>query len=141
MKKIFSILAILFFALSFSQTYVKVISQKDQLEKSYKGGQDNFNKDLSSNLQQTGSLFQVTGDFKLNFKVDENGDISNVRVLPELFDNSFEREVKRDVLRMKKHFVSNQEQNVSVDLNFSRNIPDQDGRAFLTYSQSTVNSR
>lgn len=141
MKKIFSIIAISVFALSYSQTYVKVTSDKSQLETVYAGGQQKFNTDLSDNLQYTGNAFQVNGDFKLNFNIDENGKISDVKLLPELFDKSFEREVKRDLGRMKKHFVSNQKQNVSVGLSFSRDIPYNDGRAFLTSSQSYSNTR
>ncbi|MEY8758073.1 hypothetical protein [Chryseobacterium tongliaoense] len=141
MKKIFSIIAISVFALSFSQTYVKVTSDKNQLETVYAGGQQKFNTDLSDNLQYTGNTFQVNGDFKLNFNIDENGKISDVKLSPELFDKSFEREVKRDLGRMKKHFVGNQKQNVSVGLSFSRDIPDHDGRAFLTSSQSYTNTR
>lgn len=53
-------------------------------------------------------MFQVTGDFTWNFNVDEGGKISYIKLIPELFDKSFEREEKRDVLRMKKHFASNE---------------------------------
>ncbi|EJL73700.1 hypothetical protein [Chryseobacterium populi] len=141
MKKIFSVITISVFTLSYSQTYVKVTSDKNQLETVYAGGQQKFNTDLSDNLQYTGNAFQVNGDFKLNFNIDEDGKISEVKLLPELFDKSFEREVKRDLGRIKKHFVSNQKQNVSVSLSFSRDIPDHDGRAFLTCSKPYANIR
>lgn len=135
MKKIFSVLAILIFALSFSQrnsTNIEVRVNKDQTDKIYKGGQDKFKKDLSDNLQYTANAFQVLGDFKLNFSVDENGEVSDVKLYPELFDKSFEREVKRDVSRMEKHFAKNQKQNISVNLNFSREVIPSDSRfAFI----------
>lgn len=133
MKKIGLVLAITISAFSFSQTYVKVSSDKTQVEDTYKGGQEKFDSDLANNLQVTGGMFQVTGDFKLNFNIDEGGKISDIQLLPELFDKSFEREVKRDVLRMKRHFANNEKQKVSVDLSFSRNIPDQSTRTAMTY--------
>ena len=128
MKKIISVLAVLAFTLSFSQTLVKIKSDKNVLDSAYKGGQGKFDKDLALNLQQTGNSFQVTGDFVLNFNVNEKGEISDVKLLPELFDKTFEIEVKRDLARVQKNFAKNKEENVSLALNFSRNIPDRDGR-------------
>lgn len=128
MKKIFSVLAVLAFTFSFSQTLVKIKSDKNQLNGSYQGGQEKFDKDLAFNLQQTGNSFQVTGDFTLNFNVNEKGEVSDVKLLPAVFDQSFEREVKRDLVRMQKRFTKNKKENISLALSFSRNIPDQDGR-------------
>ncbi|MDF2933916.1 MAG: hypothetical protein K0R36_3247 [Chryseobacterium sp.] len=133
MKKIFSALAIMVFAFSFSQTSVSVKSDKMQLEKIYTGGQEKFDRDLQNNLEYTANSFQAIGDFKLNFIVDENGKISDIKLLPQLFDKSFEKEVKRDVMRMKKHFANNKKQNISVALNFSRDYRSSDDRqAFMT---------
>lgn len=132
MKKIMSVVAVLAFTFYFSQTFVKINSDKNQLNGIYQGGQEKFNKDLSFNLQQTGNSYQVTGDFILKFKVDENGEIADMKLLPELFDKTFEREVKRDLARVQKHFAKNKEENISLALNFSRNIPDQDGRINFT---------
>lgn len=132
MKKIISVLAVLAFTLSFSQTLVSIKSDKNVLNSIYKGGQEKFDKDFALNLQQTGNSFQVTGDFVLNFKVNEEGEISDVKLLPELFDKTFEMEVKRDLARVQKNFAKNKEENVSLALNFSRNIPDRDGRVNFT---------
>lgn len=101
MKKLLSVLAIAVFTFSFSQTNVSVKSDKQQLEKVYNGGHAKFNKDLQNNLEHTANAFQALGDFKLNFSIDEDGKISDIKLFPQLFDQAFEREVKRDVLRMK----------------------------------------
>lgn len=139
MKKLLSVLAIAVFTFSFSQTNVNVKSDKQQLEKLYDGGQAKFNKDLRDNLGYTANAFQALGDFKLNFSVDEDGKISNVKLLPELFDKSFEREVKRDVMRMKKHFTNNANQKISVALNFSREYRDYENNgALLTNDNYTT---
>ncbi|CEJ71996.1 hypothetical protein BN1195_04351 [Chryseobacterium oranimense G311] len=139
MKKIISVLAVLAFTHSFSQTFVKIKSDKNVLDSAYKGGQEKFDKDLALSLQQTGNSFQVTGDFVLNFNVSEKGEISDIKLLPELFDKTFEIEVKRDLARVQKNFAKNKEEKVSLGLNFSRNIPDQDGRA--SFAPNTNTSR
>ena len=141
MKKICSVLAIAIFAFSFSQTCVKITSDKAQLKKAYQGGQEKFDYDLANSLKITGGIFQVNGDFKLNFNVNENGNITDIKLLPELFDKSFEKEVKRDVLRMKKHFANNEKQNISVDLSFSRNVVDKSTQSVLTNLQTENRSR
>lgn len=131
MKKLLSVLAITVFTFSFSQTYVAVKSDKQQLEKVYNGGQAKFNKDLQNNLGHTANAFQALGDFKLNFSVDEDGKISDIKLFPQLFDQAFEREVKRDVMRMKKHFANNTNKKISVDLNFSRDYRDSENNGAL----------
>lgn len=138
MKKIISVLAVLAFTFSFSQTLVKIKSDKNVLNSVYKGGQEKFDKDLALNLQQTGNSFQVTGDFVLNFNVNEKGEVSDVKLLPELFEKTFEVEVKRDLARLQKNFTKNKEENISLALNFSRNIPDQDGRASLAPNTNII---
>ena len=139
MKKLLSVLALLVYTFSFSQTYVEVKSSKTQLEKVYKGGQKKFDRDLQNNLGYTANGFQAIGDFQLNFSVDEDGKISDIKLLPELFDKSFEREVKRDVGRMKKHFANNTNQNISVALNFSREIGGSDIRqAFMAQDKEAA---
>ncbi|KMQ63411.1 hypothetical protein ACM40_00910 [Chryseobacterium sp. BLS98] len=138
MKKIISVLAVLAFTFSFSQTLVKIKSDKNVLNNVYKGGQEKFDKDLALNLQQTGNSFQVTGDFVLNFNVNEKGEVSDVKLLPELFEKTFEVEVKRDLARLQKNFTKNKEENISLALNFSRNIPDQDGRASLAPNTNII---
>lgn len=124
MKKLLSVLAIAVFTLSFSQTNVSVKSDAHQVEKVYDGGHAKFNKDLQDNLLHTANAFQALGDFKLNFIVGEDGKISDIKLFPQLFDQAFEREVKRDVMRMKKRFVNNTNQKISVALNFSRDYRD-----------------
>jgi hypothetical protein len=131
MRKLFSVLAISVFALSFSQqnnTNIKVTVDKSLSDKIYKGGQDKFKENLSDNLQYTANDFQVLGDYQLNFSVDENGKISDVKLYPELFDKSLEREMKRDLSRIGKHFVTDKKQNISVGLSFSREVWPQDSR-------------
>lgn len=139
MKKIISILAVLVFAFSYSQvnnTNVEIRANKDQIEKVYPKGLDKFKEDLSSNLQFTANDFQVLGNFKLDFNVNENGEISDIKISPELFDKAFEREVKRDVSRMAKHFASNQKENISVNLSFSRGYKDKNERVhYASYSR------
>ncbi len=138
MKKIISVLAVLAFTFSFSQTLVKIKSDKNVLNSVYKGGQEKFDKDLALNLQQTGNSFQVTGDFILNFNVNEKGEVSDVKLLPELFEKTFEVEVKRDLARLQKNFTKNKGENISLALNFSRNIPDQDGRTSLAPNTNII---
>ncbi|KAA0127483.1 hypothetical protein FY557_12745 [Chryseobacterium sp. SN22] len=128
MKKLFSFLATGLFAFSFSQTYVKVSFDKNQIENIYKGGQKKFETDLSNNLRYTANTFQANGDFKLSFTISDKGEVANVKLLPELYDKSFEREVKRDIKRMKKYFAGSQNQEVSINLNFGRDLPPSDGR-------------
>ena len=139
MKKIISILAVLIFAFSYSQvnnTNVEIKANKDQIEKVYPKGLDKFKEDLSSNLQFTANDFQVLGNFKLDFNVNENGEISDIKISPELFDKAFEREVKRDVSRMAKHFASNQKENISVNLSFSRGYKDKNERVhYASYNR------
>lgn len=139
MKKIFSVLAVTVFAFSFSQTYVNVSSAKNQVENVYKGGQEKFEYDLTNNLRYTANAFQANGNFTLNFKVNENGDITDVKLLPELYDKGFEREVKRDLGRMKKHFAVNQPKNVSVALSFGRDLKPSDGRLAFQGRDSFAN--
>lgn len=139
MKKIFSVLALTVFAFSFSQTYVNVSSVKNQVENVYKGGQEKFEYDLTNNLRYTANSFQANGDFTLNFKVNENGDITDVKLLPELYDKGFEREVKRDLGRMKKHFAVNKPENVSVRLSFGRDLKPSDGRLAFQGRDSFAN--
>ncbi|MCU7617359.1 hypothetical protein NZ698_09120 [Chryseobacterium sp. PBS4-4] len=141
MKKLLSVLSIAVFTFSFSQTNVSVKSDKQQLEKVYNGGQVKFNKDLQNNLGHTANVFQALGDFKLNFSVDEDGKISNIKLLPELFDKSFEREVKRDVQRMKKHFANNTNQKISVALNFSREYRDSENTGALLTNDNYASSQ
>ncbi|WP_146943975.1 hypothetical protein [Chryseobacterium hagamense] len=128
MKKLFSFLAMGLFTLSFSQTYVKVSFDKDQVETIYKGGQKKFETDLSGNLRYTGNVFQANGDFRLSFTLNDKGEIADVKLLPELYDKTFEREVKRDLKRMEKHFAGKQNQEVSVNLSFGRDIQPSDAR-------------
>ncbi|WP_375181520.1 hypothetical protein [Chryseobacterium sp.] len=139
MKKIFSVLALTVFAFSFSQTYVNVSSVKNQVENVYKGGQEKFEYDLTNNLRYTANAFQANGDFTLNFKLNENGDITDVKLLPELYDKGFEREVKRDLGRMKKHFAVNKPKNVSVGLSFGRDLKPSDGRLAFQGRDSFAN--
>lgn len=139
MKKIFSVLALTVFAFSFSQTYVNVSSVKNQVENVYKGGQEKFEYDLTNNLRYTANAFQANGDFTLNFKLNENGDITDVKLLPELYDKGFEREVKRDLGRMKKHFAVNKPENVSVRLSFGRDLKPSDGRLAFQGRDSFAN--
>jgi len=141
MKKLLSALAFAVFTFSFSQTYVGVKSDKSQLENVYNGGQEKFNKDLQNNLGYTANVFQALGDFKLNFSVDEEGKISDIKLLPELFDKSFEREVKRDVMRMKKHFANNVNQKISVALNFSREYRDYQNSGALLINDNYASSQ
>lgn len=136
MKKIFSLLAITIFAFSFSQqnkTSIEIKTDKDKIEKVYSKGFEKFKNDLANNLQYTANSFQVLGDFKVNFTINENGKISDVKVFPELFDKSFENEVKRDVSRMQKHFSSNQKENISINLSFSRGYRDFNERVQFAY--------
>lgn len=121
------------FASAFSQqTKIDVKADKDQIEKVYPNGLDKFKQDLAGNLQYTANAYQVLGDFKLDFSVDEKGNISNVKIYPEIFDLTFEREVKRDFSRMKKQFTSGKKENVSVGLSFSRGYKSFDDRVNLT---------
>ncbi|KMQ69629.1 hypothetical protein ACM39_00760 [Chryseobacterium sp. FH2] len=137
MKKILLILTVSIFTFSFSQqnnTNIKVEVNKNQIEKVYPKGLDRFEKDLAGNLQYTANEYQVLGDFKLNFTVDKNGKISDIKISPEVFDTSFEKEVKRDISRMAKHFASAQKENISVDLSFSRGYNPLDSR--INYASS-----
>jgi hypothetical protein len=136
MKKTLSIIAISIFALSFSQrnTNVEIKVDKDQIEKVYPKGLDKFKQDLAGNLQYTANEYQVLGNFKLNFNVEKDGEISAIKISPKVFDVSFERQVRRDVSRMAKHFASGQKENVSVDLSFSRRYNSFDERARFTAS-------
>ncbi len=129
MKKLFSILATGLFTLSFSQTYVKVSLEKSQVETIYKGGPKKFESDLSDNLRYTGNVFQANGDFKLSFNVNDKGEIADVKLLPELYDKTFEREVKRDLKRMEKHFAGTRNQEICVNVSFGRDIQPSDARA------------
>jgi hypothetical protein len=128
MKKLVSFLATGLFALSFSQTHVKVSLDKNQVEDLYKGGQEKFETDLSDNLTYTGNVFQANGDFKLSFNVNDKGKVTNVKLLPELYDKTFEREVKRDFKRMEKHFAGTCNRKVSVKLSFGRDFQPSDAR-------------
>ncbi|AYN00965.1 hypothetical protein [Chryseobacterium sp. 3008163] len=141
MKKLLSVLAIAVFTFSFSQTNVSVKSDKQQLEKVYNGGQAKFNKDLQNNLGHTANVFQALGDFKLNFSIDKDGKISDIKLFPQLFDQAFEREVKRDVLRMKKHFANNTNQKISVALNFSRDYIDSGNNGALLTNDNYATSQ
>lgn len=85
MRKIISILAVLVFAFSYSQvnnTNVEIKANKDQIEKVYPKGLDKFKEDLSRNLQYTANDYQVLGNFKLDFSINENGKISDIKFLP-----------------------------------------------------------
>jgi hypothetical protein len=133
MKKILSVIAIISFAFAFSQqTRIVIKADKDQIEKVYPNGFNEFKQNLAGNLQYTANDYQVLGDFKLDFSIDENGEISNVKILPEISDLSFAKEVKRDFLRMKKKFASGQKENISVGLSFSRDYRSFDERVNLT---------
>lgn len=132
MKKVIFIIALSIFTLSFSQTSVSLKSDREPLEKIYKDGQSKFNYDLGRNLLFTASSFNASGNFKLNFTIDESGKISDVELLPQLYEKSFEKEVKRDLMRLAKRFVGKSRQNISVDLNFSLENRISDGRdAFM----------
>lgn len=133
MKKILSVLAIISFAFAFSQqTRIAIKADKDQIEKVYPNGLDEFKQNLAGNLQYTANDYQVLGDFKLDFSVDKNGDISDVKISPEVSDLTFAKEVKRDFLRMKNKFASGQKENISVGLSFSRDYRSFDERINLT---------
>lgn len=135
MKKLLSIFAISIFTFSFSQqnnTNVEVKVNKDQIEKIYPKGFDKFKQDLAGNLQYTANNYQVLGNFKLDFTVDNNGKISDLKISPTVFDTSFEREIKRDVSRMAKKFTTVEKENISVNLNFSRGYRSFDDRVNLT---------
>jgi hypothetical protein len=47
-----------------------------------KADRKKFEYDLTNNLRYTANAFQANGDFTLNFKVNENGDITDVKLLP-----------------------------------------------------------
>lgn len=128
MKKLFSFLALSIFAFLFSQTDVKMSSDKSQVDHIYKGRQKKFETDLTNNLKYTANAFQANGDFKLSFNINDKGEVANVKLLPELYDKSFEREVKRDLKRMEKYFAGSQNQDVSVNLSFGRDFRPSDGR-------------
>lgn len=135
MKKLLSIFAISIFTFSFSQqnnTNVEVKVNKDQIEKIYPKGFNKFKQDLAGNLQYTANNYQVLGNFKLDFTVDNNGKISDLKISPTVFDTSFEREIKRDVSRMAKNFTTVEKENISVNLNFSRGYRSFDDRVNLT---------
>ena len=139
MKKIFSLLAVSIFAFSFSQqvkTNIELKTDKNKIEKIYKKGFEKFEDDLKGNLQYTANSFQVLGNFKVDLNIDESGKISDLKVFPELFDKSFEKEVKRDISRMQKHFSANRKENISLNLNFSRGYLDLNDRVqFASYSR------
>ncbi|WEK68683.1 MAG: hypothetical protein P0Y62_12565 [Candidatus Chryseobacterium colombiense] len=133
MKKILSVLAIVSFAFAFSQqTRIVIKADKNQIEKVYPNGLDEFKQNLAGNLQYTANDYQVLGDFKLDFSVDKNGAISDVKISPEVSDLTFAKEVKRDFLRMKNKFASGQKENISVGLSFSRDYRSFDERINLT---------
>jgi len=133
MKKILSVIAMISFTFAFSQqTKIVIKADKDQIEKVYPKGLDEFKQNLAGNLQYTANDYQVLGDFKLDFSINENGEISDVKILPEISNLTFAKEVKRDLLRMKKKFASGQKENISVGLSFSRDYRSFDERVNLT---------
>lgn len=107
---------------------MKISSDKRQVENIYRGGQKKFENDLTNNLRYTGNVFQANGDFKLSFNVNDKGELANVKLLPELYDKAFEREVKRDIKRMEKYFAGSRNQEVSVNLSFGRDFQPSDAR-------------
>ena len=68
---------------------------------SYPGGYKKFQQDMHKNLITLLQDYDIQGKLYIDFFVDEKGNITDVKVQPEVFDNLFVMEFKRTLARIK----------------------------------------
>jgi hypothetical protein len=102
--------------------------QKFVSDAQYPGGRKEFDHIFHENVMQLFINYNINGSLNLEFFVNENGEISNARIYPDVdnkdFKNDFFRALKRVKKLWKPAMYSNIpiRQRISYPLNFSTNF-------------------
>ena len=130
MKKLFFLTVL--FSTAYSYAQVVATSKSTDLNEVYKGGNQEFVKDVQNNFNNFSSDFQANGVFTLTFDLDNKGNIINPKVSPQT-DNDFTLALIRSFKRVKNNFSTNTpRKNIAVSLDFSTNFKSDDGRDRFT---------
>ena len=116
----------------FALAQAHVVPKSEEFNEIYKGGSTQLVKDLQADFTFFSSGFQVNGTFILTFDLDQNNQILNAKVSPDI-DQNFSRELIRTFKRVKKNFnAESSEKNSAIVLDFNTNFKETDGKSRFT---------
>lgn len=75
----------------------------------YKGGNEKLNEDLNKNIIPVLKEYNFNGQMQVQFSVNKEGEIKNIKTIPAVDNDDFNIELRRSIKRVNKGFAVNED--------------------------------